>query len=205
MNRALASIEIRHVRIAFGILATLLFTGCTPAQIPHRFDFSARAHAAGPSAPTHATFIIDPLFRSDGLAILNNLALTPGAATGATAKTLCAATAAGSAGAFQADIARSTAEASRQQVCSRYGLAPAQCTASLFEIDHLIPLALGGSDELANLWPQPYLPLPGAKQKGTADTWLLKQVCAGKITLGAAQRETRTNWYQVWLASGGGK
>src|SRR5438477_344466 len=34
-----------------------------------------------------------------------------------------------------------------------------------FEIDHLIPLELGGSNELANLRPQPYRRRPAAREK----------------------------------------
>jgi hypothetical protein len=37
--------------------------------------------------------------------------------------------------------------------CVRYGL-PAG-THPDYEIDHLIPLGLGGSDDSSNLWPQP--------------------------------------------------
>src|SRR6266568_858009 len=33
------------------------------------------------------------------------------------------------------------------------------------EVDHLIPLELGGADTKANLWPQPYEPRPGAHEK----------------------------------------
>src|SRR6267143_3598278 len=33
------------------------------------------------------------------------------------------------------------------------------------EVDHLIPLELGGSNELSNLWPQPYVPIPAAYEK----------------------------------------
>jgi hypothetical protein len=41
----------------------------------------------------------------------------------------------------------------RDEVLIRYGLRPGQHPD--YEIDHLIPLCLGGSDDFANLWPQP--------------------------------------------------
>ena len=31
-----------------------------------------------------------------------------------------------------------------------------------YEIDHFISLELGGANDIKNLWPQPYAPLPGA-------------------------------------------
>jgi hypothetical protein len=41
----------------------------------------------------------------------------------------------------------------RDEVLLRYGLPPG--THPDYEIDHLIPLCLGGSDDPSNLWPQP--------------------------------------------------
>jgi hypothetical protein len=41
----------------------------------------------------------------------------------------------------------------RDEVLIRYGLRPGQHPD--YEIDHLIPLCLGGSDDFSNLWPQP--------------------------------------------------
>jgi hypothetical protein len=41
----------------------------------------------------------------------------------------------------------------RDEVLLRYGLQPGPRLD--YEIDHLIPLCLGGSDDFTNLWPQP--------------------------------------------------
>jgi hypothetical protein len=41
----------------------------------------------------------------------------------------------------------------RDEILRRYGLPPG--THPDYEIDHLIPLCLGGSDDLSNLWAQP--------------------------------------------------
>jgi hypothetical protein len=43
--------------------------------------------------------------------------------------------------------------ARRDEILRRYGLPPG--THPDYEIDHLIPLCLGGSDDPSNLWPQP--------------------------------------------------
>lgn len=67
------------------------------------------------------------------------------------------------------------------------------------EIDHLISLELGGDNGLANEWPQPYLPTPGAHEKDKVENWLHAQVCTGKMDLIEAQREIATDWYAVYL------
>ncbi len=73
-----------------------------------------------------------------------------------------------------------------------------------FEEDHLIPLELGGSptDE-ANLWPEPYAPSPGAKDKDHVENYLHAQVCKRLLTLAEAQREIATNWIQVYQTTPG--
>jgi hypothetical protein len=68
------------------------------------------------------------------------------------------------------------------------------------EVDHLISLELGGSNNIKNLWPQPYLPRPGARQKDVLENWLHRQVCSGKMSIGDAQRTISTNWYAGYLS-----
>ena len=65
------------------------------------------------------------------------------------------------------------------------------------EIDHLIPLTVGGSNDLANLWPQPY-GVPGAHQKDVLENKLHAQVCSGKMTLAEAQHQIATNWFALY-------
>lgn len=68
-----------------------------------------------------------------------------------------------------------------------------------YELDHLISLQLGGApDDARNLWPEPYWPEPGARQKDVVETWLKRQVCAGKMPLAEAQREIGGDWYAVF-------
>lgn len=45
-----------------------------------------------------------------------------------------------------------------------------------YEIDHLIPLELGGSNSLANLWPEPF---PGYESKDFTENTLRALVCEG--------------------------
>jgi hypothetical protein len=69
-----------------------------------------------------------------------------------------------------------------------------------YEEDHLIGLELGGDPkDPRNLWPQPYSPLAGAKQKDIVENYLRSQVCAGAMTLKEAQIGIATDWYKIYL------
>lgn len=66
------------------------------------------------------------------------------------------------------------------------------------EVDHLISLELGGSNDIRNLWPQPYWQHPGAHEKDVVENWLHRQVCAGKMPLAEAQRQIVDDWFDVY-------
>lgn len=60
------------------------------------------------------------------------------------------------------------------------------------ELDHLIPLELGGSPASArNLWPEA---APGYHAKDLTENRLKAAVCAGKLKLADAQRAIASNW-----------
>ena len=67
-----------------------------------------------------------------------------------------------------------------------------------YEVDHLISLELGGSNEIANLWPEAASPTPGFHQKDQVENYLHDQVCSGAISLREAQNEIATNWLAVY-------
>lgn len=67
-----------------------------------------------------------------------------------------------------------------------------------YEVDHLIPLELGGDNGIANLWPEAADPPPGFHQKDKVENWLHEQVCSGAIRLADAQRQIATDWITVW-------
>lgn len=67
-----------------------------------------------------------------------------------------------------------------------------------YEEDHFISLELGGNPtDPRNLWPEPYGPKPGAKEKDVVENYLHRQVCAGETTLAEAQQAITTDWYRV--------
>lgn len=66
-----------------------------------------------------------------------------------------------------------------------------------YRLDHLIPLHLGGSNDIANLWPQPKANKrqpAGVQQKNKMESRLLSSVCSGKITLAQAQSTLAIDW-----------
>jgi len=59
------------------------------------------------------------------------------------------------------------------------------------EIDHLVSLELGGSNDPANLWPEDgKIPNP----KDAVENQLHAKVCAGQMTLATAQQIIATDW-----------
>jgi hypothetical protein len=91
---------------------------------------------------------------------------------------------------------RNVPEAVKRQVYAHYGVKPKPGVCC--EVDHLISLELGGSNDAANLWPQPWAPVPAAHEKDRVENWLHLQVCAGTMRLEDAQQQIRTNWYRVY-------
>jgi hypothetical protein len=80
---------------------------------------------------------------------------------------------------------------------AKYGVAyPAYDipVAATSELDHLIPLELGGSNDITNLWPEPG-PVPNAKDAVEND--LRADVCAGEMTLRTAQLAIARDWRTV--------
>ncbi len=69
-----------------------------------------------------------------------------------------------------------------------------------FELDHYIPLTLGGSNDIANLWPFAADPRPGFIEKDLTVNYLRRKVCAGEISLAAAQRAITTPWVEVYTS-----
>jgi len=67
-----------------------------------------------------------------------------------------------------------------------------------YEVDHLVSLELGGSNDIANLWPEAAEPAPGFHEKDVVENYLHGQVCSGKMTLSTAQQEISTNWLNIY-------
>lgn len=59
------------------------------------------------------------------------------------------------------------------------------------ELDHLVSLELGGSNDAANLWPEDP---PSPNSKDEVEDALHRAVCDGRVTLAAAQRAIAGDW-----------
>jgi hypothetical protein len=66
------------------------------------------------------------------------------------------------------------------------------------EVDHLVSLELGGSNDQANLFPEAARPRPGSHDKDTLENRLHALVCDGKLTLSAAQRAIGKDWVKAY-------
>lgn len=92
-----------------------------------------------------------------------------------------------------ADAHRSVSEAERRAAFAAAGVPYADRAA--YELDHLIPLELGGDNSPRNLWPE-----PGASPnpKDVLEDTLHDLVCSGRLSLGTAQRAIAANWITAY-------
>lgn len=91
---------------------------------------------------------------------------------------------------------RDVPEAVKNQVFAEYGIA--SHAAGEYEVDHLISLELGGSNDIANLWPEPAEPRPGFHEKDKVENYLHQQVCDGAMSMADAQYTIATDWLSVY-------
>lgn len=134
---------------------------------------------------------IAPRFKShqrDAMTISTpDTALTPGAALLLSRSAVCS----------QANVKNKPVPASVQRlVFAEYGLAKAQPRG--YEVDYLVTPALGGSDDIRNLWPHSYSSLWNARVKDALEDRLRDMVCEGSLDLADAQREIAGNWIETY-------
>lgn len=96
---------------------------------------------------------------------------------------------------------RNVTEAEKSKVYAEYGIKTHK--AGEYEVDHLISLELGGSNEIANLWPEPAEPRPGFHEKDKVENYLHEQVCSGALSLQDAQFKISHDWMAVYQAMPG--
>jgi hypothetical protein len=85
----------------------------------------------------------------------------------------------------------------KTQVLREYGIANA--LPREYEIDYLIAPGLGGTEDIRNLWPEPYNTRPwNAHVKDSLEERLHHLVCAGELDLATAQRDIATDWIAAY-------
>ena len=91
---------------------------------------------------------------------------------------------------------RDVPESVKNQVFAEYGIT--SHGTGEYEVDHLISLELGGSNDIANLWPELAEPRPGFHEKDKVENYLHQQVCNGAMSMADAQSIISTNWLSVY-------
>ena len=85
----------------------------------------------------------------------------------------------------------------QRRVFDEYGIRHPQPQA--YEVDYLITPALGGADDIHNLWPQSSANTEwNAAVKDVLEDHLRALVCAGEIDLATAQMELAENWIDAY-------
>ena len=159
-----------------GALAVIVLGGCA----------SGAAVAQPTEAPPTPLQVASPAVGG----VLPDPRLTPGEVfTGVTAEQVCATGYAGS--------VRNVLREQYLQVYAEYGLSYPQRPGA-YELDHLIPLELGGDNTDLNLWPEPAAPAPGFHQKDELENLLHDRVCSGQLALADAQRGIASDWLGLY-------
>ncbi len=85
----------------------------------------------------------------------------------------------------------------QRKVFEEYGISGADPRA--YEVDYLVTPALGGADDIHNLWPHSYSATDwNAEVKDALEDRLREMVCDGQLDLETAQREIATNWIEAY-------
>jgi len=81
----------------------------------------------------------------------------------------------------------------QRKIFEEYGISPAKARA--YEVDYLITPALGGAEDIHNLWPQSYSEtIWNAHVKDALEDRLHDLVCGGRLDLATAQRDLANDW-----------
>ena len=91
---------------------------------------------------------------------------------------------------------RNVSERTKESVYASYGIRTH--TAGQYEIDHIVPLELGGSNSVKNLFPEAARPRPGFHEKDRLENTLHRLVCAGDMKIRTAQSAIETNWVKAY-------
>jgi anti-sigma factor RsiW len=84
----------------------------------------------------------------------------------------------------------------QREVFQEYGIPRADPRA--YEVDYLVTPALGGADDIHNLWPHSHSALWNARVKDALEDRMRTMVCDGSLDLSEAQQEIATNWISAY-------
>jgi hypothetical protein len=98
---------------------------------------------------------------------------------------------------FRTGSIRSVPQSEKFSVEAEYGM-PQRPYGRSLEIDHIVSLELGGSNAIANLYPEPGSGARSYHVKDRLENRLHSLVCSGRISLRAAQRGIAANWETLY-------
>lgn len=89
---------------------------------------------------------------------------------------------------------RRVSDSKKRAVFAEYGWPyPGVDDREQWEVDHLVPLALGGTNDITNLWPErPF------GDKDRLENELRRRVCAHTLDLATAQKAIATDWQAAY-------
>lgn len=104
---------------------------------------------------------------------------------------------------FRTGTVRNVPESEKVKACRAYGITKG-CPGKGYELDHLISIELGGSNDIANLWPQPADGggVIGFHTKDVVENRAHRAICAGEVELWDAQESIARDWYAFGLKHG---
>jgi hypothetical protein len=123
---------------------------------------------------------------------LPNPKLTPGSVRTTDAKEIC------SHGTRELRLYNNDKERARERyvhVLRSYGVNAISAKTNKSQLDHLVPLGIGGADDESNLWPQPY---DEAILKDKLEWRMRDLVCKENVPSEKLQQEIRTNWWDAY-------
>jgi hypothetical protein len=140
-------------------------------------------------------------YRVDHGDMVNDLRVTPGATFAVTVAAICVP--------GYATAVRDVPISEKRAVYAEYGVT--RHVTGSYEVDHLIPLELGGSNAISNLWPEPNdHPAGYLNSKDRLENRLHLLACTHRIDLVDAQRRIAFDWVAeyhrvlgVWPAPSG--
>ncbi len=159
-------------------------TSTAPPTTAAATTTTAPTTSAPSTTPPTATASVPVLVGPDGIP-RSDPNLTPGTTFVVAAADVCQS--------GYSDSVRDVTDDQRVAVFAAYGIPLGD--SSSYQLDHLIPLELGGDDADTNLWPEPLQGPQGALAKDGVEDALHTVVCDGRMDLAAAQDVMRGDWW----------